>query len=85
MTQYAWRKSSYSVGGEGSCVEVAPAPGGLIRLRESDDPARVITTTPATLATLLRAVKADRLPVRVNGIGGPSPTPFGMLGSVMYR
>ncbi|MBT2385735.1 DUF397 domain-containing protein [Streptomyces sp. ISL-11] len=61
MTQHAWRKSSFSVGGEGSCVEVAPAPGGLIRFRESDQPARIITTTAATLATLLRSVKAGRL------------------------
>ncbi|MEU4208604.1 DUF397 domain-containing protein [Streptomyces sp. NPDC026206] len=57
----AWLKSSYSVGSDGSCVEVAPAPDGLIHLRESDNPADVITTTPATLATLLTTVKAERL------------------------
>ncbi len=60
MFQPAWQKSSYSIGPEGACLEVALAPGGLIRLRESDDPARVITTTPTTWATLLGSVKAGR-------------------------
>lgn len=73
MTQPAWRKSSFSVGGEGSCVEVAPAPGRLIRLRESDDPAVVITTTPTALAALLRTVKAcvDLRPGLRRGQRGP--------------
>ncbi|MEU1378282.1 DUF397 domain-containing protein [Streptomyces triculaminicus] len=60
-TAHVWRKSSFSGGGNGECVEVSPSPGGLIRLRESDWPSDVITTTPATWATLLRTVKAGRL------------------------
>ncbi|MFF4156391.1 DUF397 domain-containing protein [Streptomyces sp. NPDC001678] len=62
MGDSSWRKSSFSVGAEGSCLEAAPTPGGLIRLRESDDPARVVTTTPTVWAALLVAVKAGRVP-----------------------
>ncbi|MEV5239014.1 DUF397 domain-containing protein [Streptomyces cinnamoneus] len=62
MSQLAWRKSSFSVGQDGDCVEVAPGPGGLIRLREGDRPTDVITTTPTAWATLLTTVKAGRLP-----------------------
>ncbi|MCC3779801.1 DUF397 domain-containing protein [Streptomyces sp. UNOB3_S3] len=58
MSQPAWRKSSFSTGPEGACLEVTPAPGGLILLRESDDPARVITTNPTTWSMFLASVKA---------------------------
>ncbi|MDT0546780.1 DUF397 domain-containing protein [Streptomyces lonegramiae] len=51
-----WRKSSHSVG-EGQCVEVA-AWDGLVRLRESDDPAAVLGTAPAVWAAFVRGVKA---------------------------
>jgi hypothetical protein len=51
-----WRKSSYSAG-EGQCVEVA-ASGGLVRLRESDDPGAVVSTAPAAWAAFVRSVKA---------------------------
>ncbi|OMI33852.1 DUF397 domain-containing protein [Streptomyces sparsogenes] len=51
-----WRKSSYSVG-EGQCVEVASW-GGLVRLRESDDPSAVIGAAPAVWAAFVRGVKA---------------------------
>ncbi|UQI48219.1 DUF397 domain-containing protein [Streptomyces sp. HU2014] len=64
MSQLGWHKSSFSTGSENDCVEIAYAPGRLIRLRESDDPAQVIATGPAALATLLRTVKADRLTPR---------------------
>ncbi|MEX2984409.1 DUF397 domain-containing protein [Streptomyces sp. C36] len=61
MSHPAWQKSSFSTGPEGACLEAALTPGGLIRLRESDRPADVITTTPTTWATLLRTVKAGGL------------------------
>ncbi|MEU1312858.1 DUF397 domain-containing protein [Streptomyces cinnamoneus] len=57
-----WQKSSFSTGPEGACLEAAPAAGGIVGLRESDDPAQVITTTPTAWATLLTTVKAGRLP-----------------------
>lgn len=59
-----WQKSSYSGQGEGdACVEVASL-GDDIALRESDDPERVVITTPAKLGSLLAGIKAgqfDRL------------------------
>ncbi|MFI1972801.1 hypothetical protein BLA24_26710 [Streptomyces cinnamoneus] len=59
MPQLVWRKSSYSVGQDGDCVEVAPHPGGLIRVRESDDPDFILTASPAAFAGLLRDLKRD--------------------------
>ncbi|MEU9789148.1 DUF397 domain-containing protein [Streptomyces sparsogenes] len=60
MSEIQWRKSSYSEQNEGNCVEVAQTPDATILLRESDEPHTVITTTPATLRALTRAVKAGR-------------------------
>lgn len=58
-----WRKSSFS--GEGNnCLNVASAADGTIRLRESEAPDTVLTTTPARLGDFIRAAKAgefDRL------------------------
>lgn len=54
-----WQKSSFSGGGDGNdCVEVAASLDGGIRLRESDAPGTVLSTTPARLASLIREVKA---------------------------
>ncbi|MFC9223620.1 DUF397 domain-containing protein [Streptomyces hygroscopicus] len=66
MSGLEWRKSSFSsgVGGQ-DCVEVATAPNGLIRLRESDAPAAVITTGPTPWAAFIQGLKRgdfDRLP-----------------------
>ncbi|WP_327355608.1 DUF397 domain-containing protein [Streptomyces sp. NBC_01304] len=52
-----WQKSSFSGGGEGNtCVELANL-DRAIHLRESDSPTTELTTTPETLAQLLRALK----------------------------
>ncbi|WP_327074030.1 DUF397 domain-containing protein [Kitasatospora purpeofusca] len=56
MRQLNWQKSSYS-GDAADCVEIA-ADGGLIHIRESDDPAIAITTTKARLAVWLQGAKA---------------------------
>ncbi|MBB4891715.1 hypothetical protein FHS39_000715 [Streptomyces olivoverticillatus] len=61
MPQFAWRKSSYSAGGEGACVEVSPTPTHHIRLRESDRPRTVIATTQPAWASLLDSIKGGRL------------------------
>ena len=53
-----WPKSSFS-DGEARCVEVARASNGIL-LRESTDPAEVLTTTVPRLRELLLAVKAGR-------------------------
>ncbi|MGO4422728.1 DUF397 domain-containing protein [Streptomyces sp. NPDC000941] len=64
MCTINWQKSSYSGQGEGdACVEVASM-GDDIALRESDDPDRVVITTPAKLGSLLAGIKSgefDRL------------------------
>lgn len=53
-----WQKSSFSGGGDGdTCIELA-ATEPHIHLRESDDPATELITSPAPLAQLLRVVKA---------------------------
>ncbi|MFJ1809779.1 MULTISPECIES: DUF397 domain-containing protein [unclassified Streptomyces] len=62
-----WQKSSFSGGdggdGDGNgndCVELASTPTTL-HLRESDDPATVLTTTTTPLTHLLHAIRADCL------------------------
>ncbi|GAA2336528.1 DUF397 domain-containing protein [Streptomyces violaceusniger] len=56
-----WRKSSFSGNGEDNhCVELLPV-DGKIKLRESDTPADILTTTPGGLRTFIRAVKAGAL------------------------
>jgi hypothetical protein len=58
MSEISWQKSSYSGQGDGAeCLELASAPGS-IRLRESDDPGVIVTTTPAPLKALLLGIKA---------------------------
>ncbi|MGW3563260.1 DUF397 domain-containing protein [Streptomyces sp. NPDC000941] len=58
MSQLAWRKSSYSGGGNGNCVEVAVSADRLILLRESDAPDVVAVTTRPRLAAFIAAIKA---------------------------
>ncbi|GAA0922390.1 MULTISPECIES: DUF397 domain-containing protein [Streptomyces violaceusniger group] len=57
MSRLNWRKSTFSEEAS-SCVYVAAARNGKIRLRESDDPHIILTTTPAALQFLIRAAKA---------------------------
>lgn len=53
-----WQKASFSGNGEGSdCIEIATVEG-TIRLRESDSPENVITTSPAKLRAFILGVKA---------------------------
>ncbi|MGP3967456.1 DUF397 domain-containing protein [Streptomyces sp. 6N223] len=55
-----WQQSSHCQEGS-ACLNIAVAADRTALLRESDDPATVIATTPARLAGLLAAVKAGRL------------------------
>jgi hypothetical protein len=56
-----WQKSSFSGGGDGSnCLELASTPTTL-RLRESDTPTTILTTSPAPLTHLLDAIRAQAL------------------------
>ncbi|MEV7195058.1 DUF397 domain-containing protein [Streptomyces sp. NPDC093510] len=52
-----WQKSTFSDGGDGNtCVELAVT-SALIRLRESDEPAKELHTTRTALAQFLRTLK----------------------------
>ncbi|MFE0132027.1 DUF397 domain-containing protein [Streptomyces sp. NPDC059037] len=59
MTDHEWQKSSFSPDAS-NCVYVATSPDGTIRLRESDDPDIIMTTTPDRLRTLIRTLKTTR-------------------------
>jgi hypothetical protein len=59
MSTYAWQKSSYS-GEAANCVNVAAAPDGSLRLRESDDPDVIVTVSRPAMRALLAAIKAGR-------------------------
>ncbi|MEU3464918.1 DUF397 domain-containing protein [Streptomyces sp. NPDC006733] len=61
MSQLEWRKSTFSTGEQGECVEVAAGADGYVHVRESDDPRSVVTTTPRALRALLLAAKAGAL------------------------
>ncbi|MFJ4320990.1 DUF397 domain-containing protein [Streptomyces lavendulae] len=52
-----WQKASFSGGNGENCVEVGRQNDSIV-LRESGDPAWVITTTPAKLAAFIKGVKA---------------------------
>lgn len=57
MSELNWLKSSFSGEGGNNCVEIAaPIPGG-IALRESESPARVLTTDRAALGALVQSIK----------------------------
>ncbi len=61
MPDLEWQKSSFSSGNpNGDCVELA-ATATSIHLRESDDPATVLTTTPAATRALLAHLKTGDL------------------------
>ncbi|WP_083975116.1 DUF397 domain-containing protein [Kitasatospora mediocidica] len=58
MTEYAWRKSSFSQANDGNCIELARGAGGAIVLRESDDPSVIVTSDRAKLSAFIAGVKA---------------------------
>ncbi|MCC3767066.1 DUF397 domain-containing protein [Streptomyces sp. UNOC14_S4] len=60
-----WQKSSYS-GNAGNCLHIAADAPDTVRLRESDIPDLILTTSRAALRNLIRTVKADRLSGQVD-------------------
>ncbi|MFE9061367.1 DUF397 domain-containing protein [Streptomyces violaceusniger] len=60
MRTHQWRKSSYSSQGA-NCLYVSAPDNATIRLRESDEPNTILTTTPTALSALIRSAKAGRL------------------------
>jgi len=58
----AWRKSSYSGGNGGACVEVADNLPGLVAVRDSKDrTGSVLTFPPAAWAAFTAGVRAGEL------------------------
>ncbi len=56
-----WRKTSYSNGNGGNCVEVADLDGGCWAVRDSKDPAGpVLTVTPGEWAAFTVGIRADK-------------------------
>ncbi|MFJ4096139.1 DUF397 domain-containing protein [Kitasatospora sp. NPDC089913] len=60
MAALIWQKSSTS-GDAANCVYVAATADGGIRIRESDEPDVVVTTTAETFRALVRSVKEGDL------------------------
>ncbi|MFJ7167986.1 MULTISPECIES: DUF397 domain-containing protein [Streptomyces] len=58
MSSALWRKSSYSNGSGGDCVEVADGINGVVPVRDSKRPSGpVITVTAAAWAPFLDGIK----------------------------
>ncbi|KAB1139831.1 DUF397 domain-containing protein [Streptomyces luteolifulvus] len=56
----AWRKSSYSDGGDNNCVEVADGYPGLIPVRDSKTPAtRPLVFSAASWSAFVERVKGE--------------------------
>ena len=61
LTSTAWRKSSYSGGNGGNCVEVAVLAGGGRAVRDSKDPAGpALTFSPAEWHAFTARLQAGR-------------------------
>lgn len=60
LYQVNWRKSTFSGHADNNCVELTCTDGKVL-VRESEDPAAVLTTTPASLGTFIRAAKRGGL------------------------
>ncbi|GAA1233254.1 hypothetical protein GCM10009676_15710 [Prauserella halophila] len=71
IRELSWRKSRYSSGGEGNCVEVAKLSGGGVAVRHSQAPeGPAITYTAAEWAAFAQGVaRRGRVPrpARLNG------------------
>ncbi|MFE9394838.1 DUF397 domain-containing protein [Streptomyces flavidovirens] len=58
LSSFNWQKSSFSPDGS-NCLEVGVTERGSIKLRESDDPDVVLTTTTEELRCLIRHLQAN--------------------------
>ncbi|MFD0409786.1 DUF397 domain-containing protein [Kitasatospora sp. NPDC127116] len=57
MAFHNWQKSSFS-GDAANCIYVVAVADVTVRIRESDDPDTVLTTSSGALGALLLGVKA---------------------------
>jgi hypothetical protein len=64
MSELKWRKSSFSGGPEGDCVEVAHGLPGIVPIRDSKDPHGPALAFPVdSWASFVTALKAGELSV----------------------
>ncbi|MGW3940102.1 DUF397 domain-containing protein [Streptomyces phaeochromogenes] len=67
LSTAAWRKSSYSDGGDNNCVEVADGYPGIVPVRDSKTPAaRPLVFSALSWSAFMDGVKRE---VGVNAIG----------------
>lgn len=60
LTRAAWRKSSYSNGNGGACVEVARNLPGVVAVRDSKNPSGpALVVSPGAWKAFLGRVRAD--------------------------
>ncbi|MEU3567359.1 DUF397 domain-containing protein [Kitasatospora sp. NPDC036755] len=60
-----WRKSSYSGGNGGDCVEVAPGFSGLVPVRDSKDPHGPALVFPAAAwGSFIAAIRDGEFPIQ---------------------
>jgi len=60
LSSAAWRKSSYSDGGDGNCVEVADGFPGIVPVRDSKAPQGPVLVVPASSwSSFVTAVRHD--------------------------
>jgi hypothetical protein len=58
LTHAIWRKSSYSSGNGGNCVEVAAGGPGVVAVRDSKDPdGPALIFTPADWSAFIASLK----------------------------
>ncbi|MEO3750869.1 DUF397 domain-containing protein [Streptomyces sp. B6B3] len=60
MSGLEWQKSSFSGEPHQNCLELATAPDGRVYVRESDDPATVLTVSPAAARALFACLRGGR-------------------------
>lgn len=61
LTAAAWRKSSYSNGNGGNCIEVADGFPGVVPVRDSKDPqGPALAFSADAWASFVAAVREDR-------------------------
>lgn len=65
LTRARWRKSSYSSGNGGNCVEIAGNLPGIVAVRDSKDPdGPVLSLTPAQWRLFTADVKTGEFDLR---------------------
>jgi len=63
LSAVQWRKSSYSGGSNGDCVEMAPGLPGVVPVRDSKDPnGPALLFSPDAFAAFVSSIKSGQFP-----------------------